>query len=43
MTLADHTDKEIINILIKKYSYLSEDRAKAILEDVKEHPNEEDW
>ncbi len=40
---AGHTDEEIINVLTGYYKDLSEDEAEAILEDVKEHPNEEDW
>lgn len=40
---AGRTDEEIINVLTGYYEDLSEDESKAILEEVKEHPNEEDW
>ena len=40
---AGRTDEEIINVLTGYFKNLSEDEAKAILEEVKEHPNEEDW
>ncbi len=43
LLMAHHTDEEIITILTKSFSYLTEDDAKVILEDVKENPNEEDW
>lgn len=43
LLMAGQTDEEIIDILTKMYSDLSEFTAKAILEFVKENPNEEDW